>query len=92
MADVVVTMKIMQASPDVDLEKIDDMVKAIIEEHVGKGAYKSQQEPVAFGIKALIATFVMPEEGGKMDLIEKDVEALEGVQSVNITDVRRSIG
>jgi translation elongation factor aEF-1 beta len=85
-------MKIMQASPDVDLSGIDDKVKSILEKHVGKGAYKSRQEPVAFGINALISTFVMQEEGGKTDLIEKEVEALEGVQSVSITDVRRSIG
>jgi len=92
MADVVVTMRIMGASPETDLKAVDKEVRSIIEKNAGKGAYQSREEPVAFGIKALIVSFVMPEEGGKTDAIENEIQAIEGVESVSTIDVRRSIG
>ena len=92
MADVVITMKIMESSPEVDLEKLDEKIKELITEYAGSGAYKSSVEPIAFGLSALIVSFVMDEKLGGTDHLEEEISKIEGVESVSVTDVRRAIG
>ena len=92
MADVVVTMKIMPNSPDVDLTKVESEALDKIKSYTGMDNYKTEQEPVAFGLKAVKILFVMDEAKGATDPLEEDVSSIEGVNSVEITDVRRAIG
>ena len=92
MADVVVTMKIMPDSPEIDLKKVESEALEKIKNFTGMDNYKVEQEPVAFGLKAVKIMFVMPEEKGATDSLEKDISGIEGVNSVEVTDVRRSIG
>ena len=49
-------------------------------------------EPIAFGLKAVNLMFVMDEAKGATDPLEADIETIKGVNSVEITDVRRTIG
>ena len=53
---------------------------------------KSEQEPIAFGLKALKITFAMDENKGSTDTLEEDINGIEGVNSVEVVDVRRAIG
>ena len=92
MANVIVTMKIMPISPETDLSKIEEEAKAKIVAFAGEGDMKTEQEPVAFGLKALKILFVMLEDKGSTDDLEKDIASIEGVNSVEVTDVRRAIG
>ncbi|MCB9362309.1 elongation factor 1-beta [Candidatus Woesearchaeota archaeon] len=91
MADVVVTLKIMPESPEIDLSGIEDGVKKMVEEFGGEVG-KTEQEPIAFGLKALKVMFVMSEDLGSTESLEENVAGLEGVNSVEVTDVRRTIG
>jgi len=92
MANVIVTMKIMPISPETDLSKIEEEAKTKIIAFAGEGDMKSEQEPVAFGLKALKILFVLAEDKGATDDLEKDIASIEGVNSVEVTDVRRAIG
>jgi len=92
MANVIITMKIMPESPDTDLSKIEEKAKEKIVAFAGEGDMKSEQEPVAFGLKALKILFVMAEDKGSTEELEKDIASVEGVNSVEVTDVRRAIG
>ena len=92
MADVVVTMKIMPDSPEIDLENVESAALEKIKSFTGLENYKAEQEPVAFGLKAVKIMFVMDEAQGATDPLEEDVNSIEGVNSVEITDVRRAIG
>ena len=92
MADVVVTMKIMPDSPEIDLENVESAALEKIKSFTGLENYKAEQEPVAFGLKAIKIMFVMDEAQGATDPLEEDVNSIEGVNSVEITDVRRAIG
>jgi elongation factor 1-beta len=91
MADVVITMKIMPESPDVDLNGIKEKADHLIKEFGGELG-KSEEQPVAFGLKSLILYFVMNEELGSTEELEEKVSGVEGVQSVEVTDVRRAVG
>ncbi len=91
MATVIVTMKIMPSSPDEDLELIKSVAAKLITEFGGTVG-KVDVEPVAFGLKALVFMFAMSESLGDTEDVEKKISALDGVNSVQVTDVRRAIG
>ena len=91
MANVVVTLKIMPAGAEINLEKIRIDADAIIKKHGGEVG-KVEIEPIAFGLKALKLFFVVDEKRGGTDKLEKEISKLPGVESVNVIDVRRAIG
>lgn len=92
MANVIVTMKIMPESPEINIDELAEKAKKKISEFAGEGETRQEIEPVAFGLKALKITFVMEEDRGSPEPVEKEVETIEGVSSVEIVDVRRAIG
>jgi elongation factor 1-beta len=92
MAQVVVTLKIMPESPDSDLDVIERSAKDAITSFSGNGEMKAEQEPIAFGLKALKVTFVMDESKGSPDALETELRAIEGVNSAETIDVRRAVG
>lgn len=92
MAQVIITLKIMPDSPEIDLAGLEEQVKAKIVDYAGEGDVKSEQEPIAFGLKALKITFVADEEKGSTDNLEKEVNNLDGVNSCEVVDVRRALG
>lgn len=92
MTNVVVTLKIMPKSPEVDLTKVEEAAKKTIAEFAGEGETKTEQEPLAFGLKALKIIFVMDEAKGATDPLENKIKEIDGVNSVEVIDVRRAIG
>ena len=92
MASVIVTMKIMPVSPEVDMEALENSVKEKIIGFAGKTETKTEVEPIAFGLKALKIIFVMDEAVGSTEKLENQVAEIEGVNSVEVPDVRRALG
>ncbi len=92
MGTAVVTVKVMPESPETDLEKIQEEVAKIVREFAGERDTKASIEPLAFGLKALNFIFVMDEDLGSPDVVAEKVEMIEGVQSAEISDVRRAVG
>lgn len=92
MADVIITLKVMPESPEVDMEDLKSKVKEKIESFVGETETKDEIEPVAFGLKALKLSFVMDEEKGSPEELENSISEMENVNSCEVADVRRSIG
>ena len=92
MAQVVVTLKIMPKSPEVDLNNIETQAKAKIIDFSQSKEMKTEQEPVSFGLNALKMIFVMDESKGSIDPLEEQIKTISGVNSVETVDVRRAIG
>ena len=92
MASIVITLKVMPASPDENLGRIEKEAKKRIHEFAGSSDFKVAVEPVAFGLNSINITFVMDESKGSTESLEEDIKAISGVGSVDITDVRRTIG
>jgi len=59
MARVVITLKIMPESPEIDLNNIESEAKTKIQDFSQTQETKTEQEPIAFGLKALKITFVI---------------------------------
>ncbi|MBL7054236.1 elongation factor 1-beta [Candidatus Woesearchaeota archaeon] len=92
MASVIITLKIMPKSPEVDLNPLEQKAKDIIKEFTGETEFKTEQEPIAFGLKALNIMFVMDESKGSTEEMENKIKTIEGINSVEVVDVRRAIG
>ena len=91
MQNVIITFKIMPASPEIDLDEIKEKAIQLISEFKGEVG-KEEKEPIAFGIVALKLTFVMDESLGGTDELEEKIAAFEEVASCEVIDCRRAIG
>lgn len=92
MANVVVTLRIMPTDTGIDLSKIESEAKNEIVKFCNSKEFKTEIQPIAFGLKALDILFVMDESKGSTDALEQKISQLDGVESVEVTDVRRAIG
>ncbi len=92
MARVVITLKIMPEDPSTDLVMVENSVKKEIIGFAGNTEIRAAHEPIAFGIVALKITFVSDEAKGDTEQLEKKISAIEGVNSVDVIDVRRAVG
>lgn len=88
MAMVAIKLKIMPSSPEADLNEIQNLVKAKLEKEKALNI-SFEQENIAFGLKAIIATFAWPEEQDTSILESLNIE---NISSSQIIDYRRAIG
>ena len=86
-----IKIKIMPSSPEVNLKKIEEKAKIIIEKNKGT-RINFVEEPIAFGLKAIIANFEQDEKDGELEPIEKDLRKIKEVNSVEVIDIRRAFG
>lgn len=91
MANVVVTMKIMPEDPSTDLKKIENEASEKIK-NFGGNVGKVEVIPIAFGLQSVNIIFIMDENKGSTDELENQISSLEGVNSAEVSDVRRTIG
>ena len=87
MGEVLTTMKIMPDSPDVDLEAIKSTIKSSMPE--GAKLHEMSEEPIAFGLVAVILQFITEDGEGGSESVEEMVQAIDGVASFEITGVGR---
>jgi len=91
MADVIVKLKIMPTGVDIDLDALASTCKEKITS-AGGMVHKIETEDVAFGLKAIIITFLGDEKKINTEKIEADINSLPEVSSTDIVDVRRAFG
>jgi elongation factor 1-beta len=91
MATAGVQFKIMPEGVDVDFDKIKADIEAKITSFESGVFNDIKEEPIAFGLKALIVTFALSEDE-EVDNVENAVGEIEGVSSVEMIDYRRAVG
>ena len=67
-------------------------VVILIRGFAGEGETKIEIVPVAFGLSAVKIIFIMDEKLGTTEPLEEKITKISGVNSVEVTDVRRCIG
>lgn len=80
MGNVAISIKIMPASPEVDMKKIKSQIENKMK------VQDSKIEPLAFGLKCLKILIITPDKGGT-DRIENQIKEIEGVETVEVEDV-----
>ncbi|VVB81959.1 Elongation factor 1-beta [uncultured archaeon] len=96
MASVIVTLRIMPATPETNFDKVYEAASKHIRNFVDQkhkdGEIRKEIEEIGFGLKAMKLLFVMDENIGTTDKLEENIKSITGVESVEATDVRRAIG
>jgi len=87
MGEVVAIIKLMPESPEVDLEKMKEDVKASIPE--GAEFHKIEEEAIAFGLVALNVMVIVGDVEGGTEKVEENLAKIKGVSNVEVTDTRR---
>jgi elongation factor 1-beta len=85
-----VQMKLMPSSPDIDLKEIEKKADEIINS-MHKTQIKIEEEPIAFGLKAIILSFAWNDEID-IEKLEAALQKIENVSSVETLDIRKAFG
>jgi len=78
-----VTMKLMPTGVEVDLVGLQVGVRRIL----GDAMKSIEVQPVAFGLKAVLATAILDDASGGPETLEQKLSGLPGVESVETVDV-----
>ncbi len=88
MAKVLASIKIFPSDANIDLDGLKSKIQASLP--AGSTVQKFDEEPVAFGLVALIAHVVLPEDvEGKMDQVEEAIRRVDLVSEIQVLTVRR---
>jgi elongation factor 1-beta len=85
-----IKIKLMPTSPDVDLNAIQKASEKVIKKGSGD-KISFVEEPIAFGLKAVIAGFALDEDK-ELETIENGLKKIKDVSSVQVIDMRRAFG
>jgi elongation factor 1-beta len=80
---VAVTFRIMPADSETDLEEI----KARVRKTLAGSVREMKEQPVAFGLNAIVAIAVVKDTEGGSENLEQSLAAIPGVGSVETVDV-----
>jgi len=88
LARVVVSLKIFPADVDVNLETLKEKIRGSLPGYAS--IYEFEEEPIAFGLVALIVHIVLPEnQAGGLDEIERIIRNIGDVSDIQTIMVRR---
>jgi len=82
MGTVAVLMRVMPESPEVDLGRLKDQIKREV-----PAVKDIREEPIGFGLKALIVAALVDDAAGESDAVEMAIQKIPGVERAEITDV-----
>jgi len=89
MGNVAATIKIMPTNVDTDLVDLKSRLEAVVPK--GAELYGSREEPIAFGLKALMLTVLVGDLEGGTEKVEEAFADVPGVESVQVVELGRPI-
>ena len=91
MATAGIQFKIMPEGTDTNLDQLKDKLKEATESFESGVFSDAKEEPIAFGLKALVVTIALSEDE-ESESVEKAFSEIDGVSSVELIDYRRVVG
>lgn len=88
MGEVLLKYRITPDESTADLAKIEKAVRAAVPPSLGKVS-KTDIQPFVFGMKVLVATFIVQDEEGNNDKLEAIITGLPGVGGADLLDMGR---
>jgi elongation factor 1-beta len=85
-----IQMKLMPESPETNLQEIEKKAEEIITS-MHKTLVKIEEQPIAFGLKAIILSFAWNDEI-EIEKLESQLSKIEHVSSSEILDIRKAFG
>jgi elongation factor 1-beta len=82
MANVLALIKVMPKSADTNLEKLQNSISKKLPPKVT--IKKAETEEIAFGLKALKLSLMLPDDAGGTDVVEDAIRKVSGVSDVEV--------
>ena len=92
MAKAVITFKLMPESVEIDLKPITKKALAIARESGAIGEMQSREEPVAFGLKAILILAMYDVEGADFEGIAQKMSEIDDVQNAEVAKMDLALG
>lgn len=92
MANAIITFKIMPDDAGIDLEPMKIKAEEIAKEAGSIGSMLISEEPIAFGLKAVIVKVMYPVNGIDFDGIAAKMAEMEHVQTANVVGMDLPLG
>jgi elongation factor 1-beta len=83
MGEVILVYKILPESPE-DFDKVKQSLEAFKPE-------KLEEEPIAFGLKAIKLTIIVPDASGAQEELEEKIRAIDGVKDFELLTFSRCL-
>jgi elongation factor 1-beta len=88
MARILAAIKIFPNDANIDLDSLKAKIQSSLP--AGSTVQKFEEEPVAFGLVALIAYVVLPQDaGGQMEKVEDSIRSVDQVSQIEVLRVGR---
>jgi elongation factor 1-beta len=87
MGEVAAKIRIMPSGTDVDLNKLKEELKKVIPQ--GARLHSFAEEPVAFGLKALMVVVKVGDIEGGTEKVEEAFSKVKGVENVSVEELGR---
>lgn len=92
MARAVITFKLMPESPEVDLNAIKEKALAIAKKHGAIGEMQAKEEPIAFGLKAVLILGMYKVETSDFEKIAAEMGTIAHVKSAEVDKMDLALG
>ncbi|MFT4304246.1 MAG: hypothetical protein ACMXYG_06790 [Candidatus Woesearchaeota archaeon] len=92
MSRAIITFKVMPEDAGVDLESIKAECKKIAQEAGSIGEMLIEEQPIAFGLKAVIVKAMYDVEGGDFDAIAQKMSTIDRVQTADVAGMDLPLG
>jgi len=88
LAKVLVSLKIFPSDVTVDLEDLKKKIEDCLPDFAS--VYKFEEEPVAFGLVAVIAHLLLPEDkAGGLNKVEEALKKVDGIGNLQTLTIQR---
>ena len=92
MAKAVITFKLMPESPEVNLNQIKEKALVIAKKHGAIGEMQAKEEPIAFGLKAVLILGMYVVEKSDFEKIAEEMGTIAQVQSAEVAKMDLALG
>lgn len=82
MGTVAIILRVMPESPEVDLGRLKEQIRKEV-----PAVRDIREEPIGFGLKALIVAALVNDAAGESDAVEEAIQKIPGVERAEITEV-----
>jgi len=87
-ANILASIKIFPSDITIDLNQLKKKIEKELPKYTS--IYRFDEEPIAFGLTALIAHIIIPEEkSGGIDEVEKQLQKIDEISQIETLMVRR---
>ena len=85
MSEVIVGLKVMPKTVEVNLDNLEEKIKAAIRPE------KIEREPIAFGLVVFHVVKFIPDAGGELEKIENKLKSIPEIGEIEVTEVTKSL-